>query len=81
MIQPYATQQNWSLFQEKCKNENKNPRKELANHLRMIADIVEIDNYPDVFGCILMNINENGKFTNESFIGTVSVTLSNPWPG
>ena len=49
-------------------------RQILASALRRAAEHVEMDGYPDVFGCELNGMDEDLMYR-------VSVTLSHPWPG
>jgi hypothetical protein len=79
ICKPTGVQKNWFDFRDKCKNSGLNPKKELADYLRFIADIVETDDYPDVFGCEIVDFDKNGNMPG--IMGTISVTLSYPWPG
>ena len=72
---PLRSQLMWHEFVERLGESG--ARALLAARLREAADMVEKDENPYVFGC---EIPKNG-ICKDSFIDTVSVTLSYPWPG
>lgn len=51
----------------------------VAQRLREAADVIERGGYPRVFGCEVPT--PGNELLEGSFIGTISVTLSHPWPG
>lgn len=44
-----------------------------------MADLIEKDGYPYVFGCSIDN--ENPEVLKDSFIEGIEVIISYPWPG
>jgi len=76
---PSHSQDRWWALVKRTGSEEA-ARKELARQLRAAADQVEAGAWPDVYGCTVFH--DDGEMPCEnSFIDTVSVTLSHPWPG
>ncbi len=81
MTGPVGCQKTWFDLVKKLGDEG--ARKELARQLRLAADFVEEGSaFPDVFGCKLFETEPTRPGPSNRFvIGSVSVTLSNPWGG
>ena len=76
---PSHSQERWWALIKRMGSEEA-ARKELARQLRVAADQVEAGPWPDVYGCDVFY--EDGEMPcDNGFIDSVSVTLSNPWPG
>lgn len=65
----------WNYRKLEIEHGREEARKIVAKRLRELADTVEKDGYPDVFG-----------FTDEDFgsplpVATLTITMSYPWPG
>ncbi len=52
-------------------------KKELVRQLRMFADQLETDSFPDVFDCKI----QPGATLNSDILTTIEVTVSHTWPG
>lgn len=72
----YPEQENWRKLIERMGSEEA-ARKELARKLRLAAEYVEKEGFPDVFGCHC----EPGNMLQNSFIERVAVVISDVWPG
>lgn len=70
------SQDAWNQYCKKVGEDQAN--KELARQLRMAADFVEAGGWPKVFAAKLF---PDGSDDLPEFIGSISVTLSYPWPG
>ena len=76
-VQPGRTQGKWRELIARTGSEDA-ARRELARQLRLAADIVERPGYPDVFAC---EVTLRDDWEKETFIMSIGVTVSYPWPG